>query len=105
MIRSAAVIAVLASPALWCSDSKAEAVRLLSEVRAATGGAKRDRIRTWHEKGTFQAGDLSGAHEAWLDFQRLRSFTDDSGASTILGTIRDTNGWNGQISWYADQSR
>jgi hypothetical protein len=73
-------------------------------VKAATGGAQWDRIRTWHEKGTFQAGDLKGTHEAWLDFQRLRSFSDDRGASAVLGTIRDANGWNGKIAWSADQS-
>ena len=104
MIKSAAAIAVLASSPLWCSDSKAEAARLLAEVKAATGGAQWDRIRTWHERGTFRAGDLTGAHEAWLDFRRLRAYTDDSGASAILGTIRDASGWNGKVSWSADQT-
>jgi hypothetical protein len=104
MIKSAAAIAILASAPLWCADSKAEAGRLLAEVKAATGGAHWDRIRTWHERGTFRAGDLTGAHEAWLDFRRLRAYTDDTGASAILGTIRDANGWNGKVSWSADQT-
>jgi membrane-associated protease RseP (regulator of RpoE activity) len=99
----AAAVCLTALP-LFGSDSKSEAARLLSEVKAATGGTKWDRIRTWHEKGTFQAGDLKGTHEAWLDFPRLRSFTDDRGASAILGTIRDANGWNGKVAWSADQT-
>jgi membrane-associated protease RseP (regulator of RpoE activity) len=104
MIKRVAALAVLTTLPLCCADSRADAARLLSEVKAATGGAKWDRIRTWHEKGTFQAGDLSGTHDAWLDFPRLRSFTDDRGASAILGTIRDATGWNGKVAWSADQT-
>ena len=104
MIRGAVAIAALACAPLWCADSKTEASRLLNQVKAASGGDRWDRIRTWHEHGTFHAGDLAGSHEGWIDFKTFRVYADDRASSPILGDVRTASGWNGKASWSADQS-
>jgi membrane-associated protease RseP (regulator of RpoE activity) len=84
--------------------SNAEATRLLSEVKAVTGGARWDRITTWHERGTFRTGDLTGSYDSWVDFRHFRSYTEVRPTSTVLGTIRKLSGWTGKVSWSADQT-
>ena len=79
-------------------------MRLLAGVKAATGGARWDHVHTWHERGTFQAGDLTGDYEMWLDFRQFRSYTEVRNNSAILGSVRRISGWTGKVSWLADQT-
>jgi len=100
----ATVLFCLVPLSLRGADASAEAQRRLADVKAATGGEHWDRITTWHERGTFQAGEVTGDYETWVDFRQLRSFTEVRHTGAALGAIHQTSGWTGKISWLADET-
>ena len=101
------VVSVWALP-FWLAardkDAKPDGAAILSSVRQAMGGARWDGVRTLHAQGRVEMGELQGNYEAWLDLRRLFSYTGLRFSHPALGDLRWTNGWNGSVSWSADQT-
>ena len=68
------------------------------------GGARWDEVRTLHARGTVEFGELQGSYEAWIDLQRQYSFTELRFSHPVLGALWSASGWNGSVSWSADQT-
>jgi hypothetical protein len=76
-----------------------QAAKIIEASKAASGGAKWDKIKFWHETGTLSAGGIEGKYQAWLDLPSIR------GAQTYtLGPSKGSQGWNGSESWSTDPS-
>jgi hypothetical protein len=76
----------------------------VSSVKQAMGGARWDEIRTLHARGRAEIGELQGEYETWLDLPRQWSYTDMRFSHPAVGDVRSTTGWNGSVSWSADQT-
>ncbi len=77
---------------------------ILSAAKAASGGARWNAIGTLHFRGKVQVGDLHGSFESWVDLQHGYFWTDEQLSGAKTAAVRETNGWNGKVSWSADQS-
>src|SRR5580658_6900469 len=84
--------------------AKLEGATALSQIKQAMGGARWDDVRTLHAQGKIQLGELQGNYDAWLDLRRLYSYTELRFTHPDLGDLRFSGGWNGSLSWSADQT-
>jgi hypothetical protein len=84
--------------------SGADATSILSALKAASGGEHWDQIKTIHVRAAFEQGDLRGTSDTWLDIPHAFSYSDQTVVSPTLGTLHSINGWNGNVSWSADQT-
>ncbi len=81
-----------------------EGATALSQVKQAMGGVRWDDVRMLHAQGKIQLGELQGNYESWLDLRRLYSYTELRFSHPDLGDLRFAGGWNGSLSWSADQT-
>jgi len=100
----AAGIVWMCAPLVWPQAKAPDAAGWLSAVRQAMGGARWDEVRTLHMRGAVEIGDLKGTFESWFDPRRQRSYVDLLFSNPVLGGVRSTEGWNGKVSWSADQT-
>ena len=84
--------------------AKPEGVTALSLVKQSMGGARWDEVRTLHAQGQVKIGELQGNYEAWLDLRHLYSYTELRFSHPTLGDLWSASGWNGSLSWSADQT-
>src|SRR5579872_4852710 len=93
---------------IWLATATAiagpDAAALLSAVRQAMGGPKWDDVRTLHIQGAVQLGGLKGTYESWVDLRHSHTYVDLRFSDPALGVVRETTGWNGAVSWTADQT-
>ncbi len=85
-------------------DKDGDGIAALSAVKQAMGGSRWDATRTLHAEGHIQIGELQGTYETWMDLRTLRSYVDMRFSHPALGALRSTAGWNGSLSWSADQT-
>jgi hypothetical protein len=101
------VVCLWALP-LWLAAqekvAKPDGAAAISSVKQAMGGARWDDVRTLHAQGRVEIGELQGDFEAWLDLRRLCSYSDLRFSHPAIGDVRSTSGWNGSVSWSADQT-
>jgi hypothetical protein len=82
-----------------------DAATALALVKQAMGGARWDAVRTLHAQGKVSIGtELQGNYDAWLDLRRLYSYTELRLSHPALGNLLSAGGWNGSVSWSADQT-
>jgi hypothetical protein len=84
--------------------SGADAVSILSALKAASGGEHWDQIKTIRIRAAFEQGDLRGTSDTWLDIPHAFMYCDQTVVSPTLGTLHSIEGWNGNVSWSADQT-
>jgi|HubBroStandDraft_1064217.scaffolds.fasta_scaffold00252_12 hypothetical protein len=89
--------ALLLATAPAFADERADA--LLAAAKAATGGSAWDQIVTWHESGRLETAGLVGTYEEWIDLPAARL-----AASSRLGALSTSRGWDGTQSWTTDSS-
>jgi hypothetical protein len=96
LLAAALVLAASALPA--AGDPRAD--QLLAAAKDATGGKAWDKIVTWHEQGTADAGGLSGPYDSWIDLPTLRNSLTFS-----MGPVSGGSGWDRTHVWTTDSSK
>lgn len=84
--------------------AKADGATALSSVKQAMGGDRWDNVRTLHAQGKVETGELQGSCEEWLDLRRMYAYMESRLSHSTLGDLRSASGWNGSVSWSADQT-
>lgn len=98
MLRILAVVAA-ATLVVGCA-SVAEppaqhAVRVMAQAKAAAGGARLDRVTTFHDRGTrVRDGALDGTYEEWGDY-RTMAYT----VVETFGGVTTSAGFDGKVGW------
>lgn len=70
--------------------------RLLSEMKAACGGAAWDRVRSWHETSVAEIPGMGRFdNDVWHDMQALKSVM----FSAANGRRMRAVGYNGEVAW------
>lgn len=87
-------LACLASAQAAPDASDAAALKLMSQCKAASGGAALDRPAAFHETGTIVRDGQSGTYEMYADLHALRT----AGIHTIEGKIGG-GGYDGTRAW------
>lgn len=89
-------VVALAAPAAPVDKAAGE---VLARLKAATGGAAWDAVRTVHTRGTIETGGLSGTGESWEEVTSGRSAT-----RYDLGPVKGAEGYDGKVAWSMDDS-
>ncbi len=74
-------------------------VQILAEVKAASGGAAWDALRSQHSRVNIKAGDLTGSAERWASLTTGRSLL-----RYELGPLTGMQGFDGVNAWSQDAS-
>lgn len=91
-----ALISVLISAcATTPPDPLKKGARLMAQFRAASGGARLDRLSTYHSSGKrVRDGRINGVFDAWGDFRSMANTT----VETFEG-VTATGGYDGKVAW------
>ena len=90
----AAAVLLLTSCATAPLDPVREGVRLMGELRAASGGAAVDVPNGFHETGVVVENGQTSEYETWGDLHELRW----AGTHTRAGVAR-ASGFDGHVAW------
>jgi len=92
---AAAGLAALAGCATTDPDPAAQAAKLMAQAKVAAGGARLDRVTTYHSSGArVRDGKVNGVYEEWGDY-RTMAFTN---VETFAG-VTSTGGFDGKSGW------
>lgn len=89
------VLFALASCATLPSAEQ-QGIRLMAQLKEASGGALLDAPRSFRETGAVVRGDVRSTYETWGDFWTLRSVS-----RTERGGQSFTRGFDGRVAWSA----
>ena len=75
--------------------SDAKALEIIRQAKAAAGGAKLDRLRTFYSSGTrVRDGKIDGVFQEWADY-RTMAYTN---IETFDG-LTSSGGYDGKVAW------
>jgi predicted aspartyl protease len=80
-------------------EGQLTAADILAKVKAATGGAVWDAMKTRHDVMAAKTSGLEGTLEAWADVQ-----TGKGAVHFALGPLSGAEGWDGTTVWSQDPS-
>jgi len=98
-LLSFVTFALVSTPA-FAAEASGRADALVAAAKQAMGGAAWDRLVTWRETDSVEAGGLQGAADSVADLTTL-----NNRGRYSLGPVSGGSGWNGAEAWTTDSSK
>jgi hypothetical protein len=95
LLAALAAAAIVTACATLPADPARQAAEVMAQAKAAAGGARLDRVTTFHDRGArVRDGTLNGTYEEWGDY-RTMAYT----VVETFGGVTTSGGFDGKVGW------